>query len=136
MKYKDGNMNDLVAQLEASKPVIKGFFKDLLIEMNGFKYQITIKVYLSKQKVNGDTEFTTVYINSTAKAVININKYDLGKSFQEVQCRLDNWINEGSTWTIEYIDGEYVNISAYSSLSASTYVEMPDELKKANKEFN
>ena len=52
--------------------------------MNGFKYQITIKVYLSKQKVNGDTEFTTVYINSTAKAVININKYDLGKSFQEV----------------------------------------------------
>ena len=84
MKNKDGNMNDLVAQLEASKPVIKGFFKDLLIEMNGFKYQITIKVYLSKQKVNGDTEFTTVYINSTAKAVININKYDLGKSFQEV----------------------------------------------------
>ena len=84
MKYKDGNMNDLVAQLEASKPVIKDFFKDLLIEMNGFKYQITIKVYLSKQKVNGDTEFTTVYINSTAKAVININKYDLGKSFQEV----------------------------------------------------
>ena len=77
-------MNDLVAQLEASKPVIKGFFKDLLIEMNGFKYQITIKVYLSKQKVNGDTEFTTVYINSTAKVVININKYDLGKSFQEV----------------------------------------------------
>ena len=84
MKNKDGNMNDLVAQLEASKPVIKDFFKDLLIEMNGFKYQITIKVYLSKQKVNGDTEFTTVYINSTAKAVININKYDLGKSFQEV----------------------------------------------------
>ena len=84
MKNKDGNMNDLVAQLEASKPVIKGFFKDLLIEMNGFKYQITIKVYLSKQKVNGDTEFTTVYINSTAKEVININKYDLGKSFQEV----------------------------------------------------
>ena len=84
MKNKDGNMNDLVAQLEASKPVIKGFFKDLLIEMNGFKYQITIKVYLSKQKVNRDTEFTTVYINSTAKEVININKYDLGKSFQEV----------------------------------------------------
>ena len=84
MKNKDENMNDLVAQLEASKPVIKGFFKDLLIEMNGFKYQITIKVYLSKQKVNGDTEFTTVYINSTAKEVININKYNLGKSFQEV----------------------------------------------------
>ena len=36
MKNKDGNMNDLVAQLEDSKRVIKGFFRDLLIEMNGF----------------------------------------------------------------------------------------------------
>ena len=27
---------------------------------------------------------------------------------QQVLYRLDNWINEGSAWTIEYIDGEYI----------------------------
>ena len=42
-------MNDPLAQLEASKPVIKDLFRDLLIEMKGFKYQITMKVLLSKQ---------------------------------------------------------------------------------------
>ena len=50
--------------------------------MKGFKYQITLKVYLSKQKGNGDTEFSTVYFNSTTKTVINRNKYGLNKSLQ------------------------------------------------------
>ena len=81
IKNKDGNMNDSLVQLEASKPVIKDLFKDLLIEMKGFKYQITLKVLLSKQKQSGDTEFSTVYFNSTAKTVINTNIYGLNKSF-------------------------------------------------------
>ena len=111
IKDKDGNMNDPLAQLEASKPVTKDFFRDLLIEMKGFKYQITMKVLLSKQKENADREFTTVYFNSTAKTVINLNNYGLNKSFQQVFYRLDNWINAGSVSTIEYIDLEYINIS-------------------------
>ena len=43
--------------------------------------------------------------------------------------RIDLWINEGSAWTIEYIDGEYINVSVYSPLSGSTYIELPDEVK-------
>ena len=39
-------MNDLLVQLEASKSVIKDLFRDLLIEMKNFKYQITLKVLL------------------------------------------------------------------------------------------
>ena len=111
MKDKNGNMNDPLAQLEASKTVLKDLFRDLLIEMKAFKYQITMKVLQSKQKENGGKEFITVYFNSTAKKVINLNNYGLNKSFQQVLYRLENWINEGSAWTIECIDGEYINIS-------------------------
>ena len=97
--------------------------------MNGFKYQITMNVLLSKQKENGSREFTTVYFNSAAKAIIIINNYGFNKSFQQVLYRLDNRINERSDWTIEYIDGKYINISIYSPLSGSTYIELPDKLK-------
>ena len=45
---------------------------------------------MSKQEENGDRAFTTVYFDSTAKAVINFIKYGLEKSFQEVSHRLDN----------------------------------------------
>ena len=58
--------------------------------MKSFKYQITMKVLLSKQKENSDREFTTNYFNSTAKTVITLNNYGPNKSFQQVLHKLDN----------------------------------------------
>ena len=66
-------------QLTISKPSIK----DLLDEVKGFKYQITMKFLLNKYKENADRKFAPVYFNSTTKIVTN-SKYDLNKSFQKV----------------------------------------------------
>ena len=46
---------------------------------------------------------------------------------------MGNWINEGSGWIVESIDGEYVNISDYSPLVGSTYIELPDKAKNSMK---
>ena len=73
--------NTLV-QLEASKSSIKDLFKELLNEMKGFKYQITMIVLLYKHKMDGDTEYSPVYFNFTTKTVIN-SEYYLDTSFQE-----------------------------------------------------
>ena len=86
-------------------------------------------VLLSKHKINADIEYAPVYFNFATKTVINSDKYDLNKSFQEILYRTDNWINEGSDWIIESIQAQYVNISVYSPLIGSTYTELPDELK-------
>ena len=104
-------------------------FKDLLNEVKGFKHQITVKVLLCKLKGNGDRELAPVYFNSATKTVINSEKYGLDRPFQEILYRIGNWINEGSGWIIESIEAQYVNISIYSPLSGSTYIELPDELK-------
>ena len=58
---------DPLAQLEASKLSAKNLFKDLLDEIKGFKYQITLKLLLRKHKENGGIEFTPVYFNSSTK---------------------------------------------------------------------
>ena len=81
---------DPLAQLEASKPSIADLFKDLLNEMKGFKYQITVTVLLCTHKENGDIEYDPVYFNSETKTVINSDKYDLDKSFHEILYRTDN----------------------------------------------
>ena len=47
--------------------------------------------------------------------------------------RVDNWINEGSGWVIELTDAEYVNISIYSPLSGSSYIEYPNILQNSMK---
>ena len=61
------------------------------------------------------------------------SEFSLDKSFQEILYRIDNWINEGSDWIVESIDGKYVNISAYKPLVVNTYIELPDELKNTMK---
>ena len=112
---------------------MKDLFRDLLIEIEGLKYPMTLKFLLSKQNQNGDIEFSTVYFNSTAKTVINTNKYVPNKSVQQVFYRIDNWINEGSTWTIDYIEGEYINVSIYNPLSESITIIIPNKVKNSKK---
>ena len=100
---------DLIKQLEASITNINNLIKDLLDETKGFKYEIALKVMLKK--------YRPVYLNSTTKIMIN-NKFGLDKSFQEILCRIHNWINEGSGWIVELIESQYINISTYGPLSS------------------
>ena len=97
-------------------------FKDLLNEIKAFKYQLIVKVLLKKHKSNGHIEIAPVYFSSSIKTVINL-EYDPDKSFQEVLYRIDDCINEGSGWIIEWINREYVNIYIFSQLSGSSHIE-------------
>ena len=53
----------------------------MLDEIVSLKYQITVKVLLSKQKENGSTEIAPVCVKSATNLVI-ILKHDLDTSFQ------------------------------------------------------
>ena len=84
---------DLILQLEASKSSIKDLFSNLLNEIKGFKYQITVKVLLKKYKLNEEIEFAPVYFNSLTKIVTN-KRFKLQNVFQEILYRIDCRINE------------------------------------------
>ena len=47
-------------------------------------------VLLCKHKMNGDIQYVPVYFNSATKTVINSDKYDLDKFFEEILYRKDN----------------------------------------------
>ena len=126
---------DPILQLEASKLSIKKLFSDLLDEIKGFNYQITVKVLLKKYKLNEEIEFAPVYFNSVTKLVIN-HRFKLEESFQEILYKIDCWINEGSGWIIESIESQYVNISTYRPLLGNSYIELPIELKNPKKGLN
>ena len=82
---------------------------------------------LKKYKPNGEIEFRPVYFNSTTKTVIN-HKFSLETAFQEILCRLDNLINEGSGWIAELIDFQQNNVLTYRPLSGSSYIKLAAEL--------
>ena len=131
-KVKVVGRKDPIVQLKASKLSIKNLFNDLLNELKGFKYQITVEVLLKKYKHNGEIEFRPVYFNSVTKTVTN-HRFQLESSFQEILYMIDNWINEGSGWIIEVIVSQYISISTYRPLSGISYIDLPAELKDPKK---
>ena len=87
---------------------------------------------LKKYKPNEEIEFRPVYFNSTTKTVINY-KFSLEDAFQEIFCRIDNWINEGSGCIVESIKSQYIDVSTYRPLSRSSYIKLPVESKSLKK---
>ena len=45
----------------------------------------------------------------------------------------DVWVNNGSDWNVESIESQYINISIYRPLPASSYMGLPVELKSPRK---
>ena len=61
------------------------------------------------------------------------HKFSLENRFQEIFYRIDNWINKGSSWMVELIESQYINVSTYRSFSESSYVKLPAKLRSSKK---
>ena len=127
-KKEIADKRDVIVKLKASKISIRKLFKDLLIELKGFKYQITLCVLLSKVKNSDLVEYSPVYFNSLTKTVIGDN-FKLDQCFNEIIYRLENWISHGSGLIVKENISQYLNLSSYLPLSGSTYLELPAELQ-------
>ena len=60
--------------------------------------------------------------------VIN-QRYHLNNSFEEILNTLDAWINEGSAWTLDQINGLYINSYNYEPLLGGSDILLPEKLK-------
>ena len=105
----------MITQLKSSELSIENLFKDLLIEVKGFKHQITLQVLLSKVKSRDFIEYSTIYLKSLTKTVIE-KKYYLDQCFNEIIFRLENWISNGSGWNVDNTLNQYLNISSYKTI--------------------
>ena len=115
-----------------SKTSIKNLFNELLRENRRFKYILSTKTTLKKHVNDNETCYSIVYFNSKAKMIIN-QRYYFNESFLKILNSLDIWINEISGWTIDQIEGLYVNVTNYQPLSGSSYIPLPKVLNNSMK---
>ena len=125
---------DPLKQLTETKKVIERHLNKELGELKGFKYIETLKITFEKQLGN-ETTIKTAYFNSKTKTLINENEINevLQTSRQELMKSIAQWISEGSGWTIQSVDGHYINLTKYIPLKGSSYIELPTELKNPAK---
>ena len=128
------NNKDPLAQMQNTRKAIEFHIKKQLDEMKGFKYVETLKVTFSKMS-GGEIVIKTAYFNSIAQTIINhieINEA-LQMSKQNILNQINQWISEGSGWTIQSVDNHYLNIVKYKPMNGSSYIQLPSELRNSKK---
>ena len=125
---------DPLHQLTETKKVIEHYLIKELYELKGFKYIETLKITFEKQLGN-KTTIKTAYFNGRVRTIINEKEIDesLQLSRQELMKTIGQWISEGSGWTIQSVDGHYINLTKYKPLKGSSYIELPTELRNPAK---
>ena len=128
------NNKDPLAQMQNTRKAIELHVITLLNEMKGLKYVETLKVTFSKMS-GGEIVIKTAYFNSIAQTIINhieINEA-LQMSKQNILNQINQWISEGSGWTIHSVDNHYLNIVKYKPMNGSSYIQLPSELRNSKK---
>ena len=98
--------------------------------------EVTFEKETSKSKTGKrENIYKTAFFNGKAKTITNANEMqsELRISQQEILNTIDIWISEGSGWTTDKIDSDYVNIVVYQPLNGSSYIDLPNELKNSKK---
>ena len=123
-----------------TKEVVESHLKDLLKTMEEFKFIITLEATFEKNTFDSKTGkresiHKTAYFSSKAKTFTNGNEIEseLYASQQEVMGIIEVWISEGSRWTIDRVDNNYINFVNYKPLNGSSYIELPTELRNSSK---
>ena len=128
------NRQDPLIQLQNTRSVIKNNLLKVLNEMKGLKFNETLKITFEKQ--NGDKLIEKeAYFNAKPQTVTNETEIAnlLQITQQQIVNMIQQWISEGSGWTIKSVDSHFINVVKYRPLRGSSYIPLPKELQNSAK---
>ena len=129
------NLNPL-NHFTKTRALIESHLENLLKDMKGFKFIETQEVTFEKDTIDSKTGkrvsiYKTAFFNGKAKTITKAN--DIEHELMEIFNVIDKWVSEGSGWVIDRIDNHYINVTTYTPLHGSSYMELPKELRNPKK---
>ena len=128
------NSTDPLLQLQNTRVAVGYHIKKSLSAMKGLKFIESLKITLWKPQDDGWI-YKSAYFNSKPQTIINDNSINeaLQLTKQQILNFIAQWISEGSGWTIESVNGHYLNIVQYQPMKGSSYIQLPQELRNSAK---
>ena len=128
------NLNPL-NHFTKTRALVESHLENLLKDMKGFKFIETLEVTIDSKTGKRVSIYKTAFFNGKAKTITKADdiEHELNMSRQEILNVIDKWVSEGSGWVIDRIDSHYINVTTYTPLHGSSYVELPTELRNPKK---
>ena len=133
------NLN-LLNHFTKTKELVELHLESLLKDKKGFKFIETLEVMFEKDSIDSKTGkrvsiYKTAFFNGKAKTITKTSdiEHELNMARQDILNVIDKWVSEGSGWVIDRIDSHYINVTTYTPLHGSSYIELSTELKNPKK---
>ena len=102
------------------------------LSFHQYKVSLVLKVEMTKAQGDGKSKVEHPYFASKPYTILS--QHDIGNAIEEAHQRIDpqidKWTRQGSGWVVSRVVCLYVNISKYTPLKGSSYIELPKYLKK------
>jgi hypothetical protein len=107
------------------------------LQMNGgIKFLLTVRGNMMKVEPSLMQQSVKIVRRTAdfyAQPLVLTKTFDINSQLQEAFARLeeklDEFINNGSGWTLESVEYSHVNTVPYTPMQGSSYIELPKELK-------
>ena len=129
------NSKDPLMQLQNTRKAVAIHIEKILKSMTGLKFVETLRVTFEKQTGREEKIIKTAYFNSQPQTITNDTQIEpaLSLSKQVMLNKIAVWISEGSGWTVQSVDKQYLNLVKYEPMKGSSYIQLPTELRHNNK---
>ena len=102
------------AFLKEVRPLIKKKLIEELLDLDGVKFQLALKVKLKKESPDGTEEFTDPVLRHKQEA--SEIKEALDKAIPHLLELLEKWTQRGSGWVVDRVQTLWLDIARYQPL--------------------
>ena len=96
-----------------------------------YKATLVLRVEMTKTTADGKSKNMSPYFSSKPYTILSPHDIEnaIEEGHQAIDAQMDKWTKEGSGWVVSRVVCLYVNISKYTPLKGSSYIELPKYLK-------
>ena len=117
--------------LEGVRPQIHSKLEEELQALHGIKFQLSLKVQLSKDFGNVK-EFVSPVLRHKQEVLLQVNEIDeaINKDIPRILEILEKWTQRGSGWVVDWVELLWLDIARYQPLIGGSYILLPPEVER------
>ena len=101
------------------------------LSFHQYKVSLVLKVEMTKAQGDGKRKVQQPYFSSKPYTILS--QHDIENAIEEahrnIDTQIEKWTCQGSGWAVSQVVCLYVNISKYTPLKVSSYIDLPKYLK-------
>ena len=112
------------AFLEGIRPKIHKKLTGEILALHGVKFQLALRVQLSKASPDGTEEYTDPVFEHKQEATLQAHERNetLDRAFPRILETLEKWTQRGSGWVVNQAETLWLDIARYQPLRRGSYI--------------